>query len=248
MKDVTKCLSIIGLTFVLLNLAGCSNNGSSVSSNVRQSNSQIIEDPVQPQTQSYVLQTNDVIDIKFAYEPQLNERVTIRPDGMISLQIIDEVKAAGLTPAELDRILTERYAKVLNDPEIAVIAREFAFQKVYVGGEVANPGIFALNGNMTVLEAIVSAGGFRETAERKSVIVISKSPQNTRLVRTINVEAVLSGTASAEELPLKPFDVVHVPKTAIAKANKFVDEHIRKMIPVNLTGGFSYTLYRDTRR
>ena len=215
MRDVRKCLSTIGVVLVLIGLGGCPNqNSAPFSSN--KFTSQIAEEVPLPQTPKYILQCDDVLDIKFAYEPQLNECVTIRPDGMISLQIIDEVKAAGLTPAELDSIITEKYSIVLKDPEIAVIAKKFSGQKVYVGGEVGTPGIVALKGKMTALEAIISAGGFRETAERKSIIVISKSPENTRLVRKVNVEDILTGASGERELLLKPFDVIHVPKTAIA--------------------------------
>ena len=114
-------------------------------------------------------------------------------------------------------------------------------------GQVSKPGVVQMPGEMTALEAIFSAGGFRETAELKSIIVISRSPENTRLVRTVNMQNVLDGVGAEQELLVRPFDVIYVPKTAVAKMDKFVDEFIRKMIPVNLTAGFMYTRYRDVR-
>lgn len=249
MNTLMRCLNYIATIVMLLCLTGCSNVSSSASSNGSvlepESAWQTMEEPVTQTKWEYILQANDVLDIKFPYEPQLNERVTIRPDGKISLQIVDEIDAEGLTCAQLDEVLTEKYSTVLNKPELSVIAREFSGQKVYVGGEVLDPGIINLNGKMTALEAIFAAGGFRETAEPKSVIVISRSPQNTRLVRKVDLEGVLVGAAAGKELFLEPFDVIHVPKSAVAEANKFVDQHIRKMIPVNLSAGFSYTIFRE---
>jgi len=192
----------------------------------------------------YILQVGDLMDIKFLYDPDLNESVRIRPDGRISLQIVDEVEAAGLNPAQLDAILTEKYSRVLNKPEVAVIVREFAGQKIYVGGEVASPGIIHLNSHMTALEAIFSAGGFRDTAQPGSVIVLSRSPENTRIVRKVDLKNALAGNATEQDLVLKPFDVVHVPKSKVAQANKYVDQYIRKMIPLNLSAGFNYTIYK----
>jgi protein involved in polysaccharide export with SLBB domain len=189
----------------------------------------------------YILQIGDYMDIKFLYDPQLNESVRIRPDGRISLQIVDEVEAAGLTPAQLDTILTQKYSRVLTKPEVAVIVREFAGQKIYVGGEVASPGLVNLNSNMTAMEAIFSAGGFRETAEPGSVIILSKSPENTRIVRKVDLKNALAGSSIERDLFLKPYDVVYVPKTFISKTNKFVDQYLTRMVPRWLSVDFSYS-------
>jgi protein involved in polysaccharide export with SLBB domain len=193
----------------------------------------------------YILQIGDLMEIKFLYDPQLNEGVKIRPDGRISLQIVDEVEAAGLTPAQLDAILTEKYSRVLTKPEVAVIVREFAGQKIYVGGEVASPGLINLNSHMTAMEAIFSAGGFRETAEPGSVIVLRRSPKNTRMVRKVDLKNVLAGNPTEQNLVLRPFDVVYVPKTFISKANKFVEQYLSRMIPRWLSADFSYTKVRQ---
>ena len=103
-----------------------------------------------PETQGqvvtvYQLQPGDVLDIKFYYASDLNEHVKIRPDGKISLQLIGELDVASLTPQDLDSLLRERYARILVNPEVAVIVREFAGQKAYVGGEVNSPGVIAFD-------------------------------------------------------------------------------------------------------
>lgn len=189
----------------------------------------------------YVMQPGDVLDVKFYYTPELNERVTIRPDGKISLQLVEEIKAAGLTPAELDAILVEKYSRILQQPEITVIMREFAGQKVYIGGEVATPKTVSLSGEMTALQAILNAGGLKETAYSKSVVIISKGPKNTPVARMVDLSGVITGEAPENDVVLRPFDIVYVPKTFIAELNKFVEQYIKNMIPGTLTGGFYYT-------
>jgi polysaccharide export outer membrane protein len=249
MNKSAGCLRKTVTVLSLLCLVGCSNSSSPTPSGQSQveanASSFVAEEPAQQAEQDYVLQENDVCEVKFAYEPQLNEVVTIRPDGKISLQLVDETKAAGLTCSQLVDVLKKKYSRVLSQPEITVIVREVTGQKVYVGGEVKRSGIVDLKGRMTVLEAIFGAGGFAETAQPKNVIVISKISSNVRSVRKVDVTKILRGTPVGEELILKPYDVVYVPKTAIAEANKFVEQNIRNMIPINLSAGFSYTKYQD---
>ena len=101
--------------------------------------------------QEYRIQVGDQLDIKFFYNPELNEQVTVRPDGRISLQLVHEVMTAGLTPAELTGLLTKKYAAELKKPEVTVIVRSSGGHKIYVDGEVAKPGMFSLMGFTTVL-------------------------------------------------------------------------------------------------
>ena len=193
--------------------------------------------------EQYHLQLGDVIEVKFYYDPKLNDIVIIRPDGKISLQLISELNAVGLTPFELNKVINDKYAKFLKNPEVVVILREFGGQKVYVGGEVTLPGIIPLKGNTTALQAIFSAGGFKDTAYLGNVIIISKGSKNVPEVRKVDLDVVVSGEAPEKDIFLRPFDIVYVPKTFIAKANKFVEQYIKNIIPGNLSGGFSYTIF-----
>jgi protein involved in polysaccharide export with SLBB domain len=192
----------------------------------------------------YVLQSGDVLEIKFYYNPELNEVLPIRPDGMISLQLVDEVKAAGLTPSQLDKLLTEKYSKIFLNPEISVIVKEFSGYKAYVGGEVKAPGIISVVGGPSVLQAIVNAGGFTEAAQPASVIIIRKDINNNTTVRKVNLSKVLSGESVENDIVLMPFDIVYVPKSLIANVNKFVDQYINNIVPDFVSVGFSYTRYR----
>lgn len=191
----------------------------------------------------YRLRPGDEIEIKFFYHPDLNESLMIGPDGKISLQLIDQILAAGLTTSQLDELLTREYAKYLENYSINVIVREYSGLKVYVGGEVTQPGFVSLKGNMSVLQSIFAAQGFRETAKPENVILIRKGPENRPLAMAIDLGPVMSGEQMENDIYLMPSDIVYVPKTWIAKAGKFVDQYMRRVLFVDsLLQGIGYAL------
>jgi protein involved in polysaccharide export with SLBB domain len=181
----------------------------------------------------YVLQPGDVIAVKFYRVPELNEEVTIRPDGMISLQLVNEVQAAGLTPAALDAELTRRYATELASPEVSVIVKTPVSARVYVGGEVGKQGVLQLIGGLTLFQAIQDAGGFAKTAHRKQVILIRKGPDGVPIGRSIDVRPIQTGVHPEEDIPLRPYDVVFVPRSKIANVDVFVQMYIRDALPMS---------------
>jgi polysaccharide export outer membrane protein len=187
----------------------------------------------------YRLQVGDQLDIKFFYNPELNEQVTIRPDGRISLQLAHEIMVAGLRAAELTDLLTKKYATEVKRLEITVIVRSFA-QKVYVDGEVAKPGMLSLIGYMTVLHSISQAGGVIDSARTTEVIVIRRGPDNKPLAITVNLNKAIDGTDMSQDIVLRPFDIVYVPKSPIANVNKWVDLYIRRNLPISISTGFGY--------
>ena len=134
-----------------------------------------------------ILSPGDVISVNFFYFPRLDSTQKIRPDGYISVVPIDDVKAAGLTTRDLDEKLTKLYAGRIENPELTVIVKEFAAQKVYVGGEVRGEGIYYLEMNMTALEAIFRAGGTLNTGNLESIIIIRKKKDGTPRVLSVNL-------------------------------------------------------------
>lgn len=179
----------------------------------------------------YVLQVGDELGIRFYTNPELNEDVKIRPDGMISLQLIDDVKAAGRSPADLDAELTKRYTGELADPQISVIVRVSAGHRVFVDGEVGSPGMVAMLGDMTLYNAIQSAGGLLETAHRKQIILIRKGPDGQPVGRSIDIRYIQRGGNPSVDVPLRPLDIVFVPKSKIATVNLFVKQYLRDLLP-----------------
>jgi len=192
--------------------------------------------------QYYIMQVGDILDIKFFYTPELNETLPIRPDGKISLQLVDEVHAAGLTPAQLDAILTKKYFDRLDKPELAVIVRTFTAHKIYVGGEVRTPGTISFSGDLTALQAIMHAGGYNDTAELRNVVVIRDQGTMTPEFISLNLEELLTRGGTQNDIRLKPRDIVFVPKTGIARLNLFVQQYIDQVIPSALSLGLVYNL------
>jgi protein involved in polysaccharide export with SLBB domain len=191
--------------------------------------------------QEYRIQVGDQLDIKLFYNPELNEQVTVRPDGRISLQLVREIMTAGLTPAELTDLLTKKYAAELKKPEVTVIVRSFGGHRIYVDGEVTKPGMFPLIGLTTVLHAIAQAGGMKDSARINEVIVIRHGAANKPMVLPVNLEKVRDGIDMRQDIPLKPYDIVFVPKSPIGNVNKWVDLYLRKNVPVNMGFGYSIT-------
>lgn len=191
-----------------------------------------------------VLGPGDVIDVKFRFLPELDYQQSIRPDGKISLQMVDEVMAAGLTPEGLDNHLTQLYSTKLKSPEITVVVVSLANQIIYVGGEVENPGVLPLTGRLSALQAVMNSGGFKETAEPESAIIIRKGQDNQPVPIAVDLQKILYGSDSDLDVLLQPADVVYVPKSSIAKANKFVRQYIQDLILFR-GFGFTYDLNND---
>lgn len=241
MKSFNLCL-LASICFIIFALycAGCSRNKTLPPTVVTAADNAT-------EQKAYLLQPGDNIDIKLFYNPELNENVTIRPDGKITMQLIDDIKAAGLTPAQLDSILTDEYQKHLRQPNITVVLKSFEGQRIYVGGEVNIPREISLVGRTNALQAIVQAGGFRDDAALTKVVILSKGANNKPEARIINLKKALKGEVSEKAYMLQPFDIVFVPKTKLAKADQFI-KHIYSFIPPRVTLGFHYELHDDAKR
>lgn len=184
--------------------------------------------------QEYRITRGDMLDIKFLYNPELNEQVPVRPDGRISLQIVKDVSVVGLTPAELTNVLTERYAAELKKPEITVIVRQFSSAKVFIDGEVSRRGLLALNYPMTVFEAIAQSGGFTEFARTNEIILIRRYQDKKPQITVINLEDFRYGKDFSQDIMLAPYDIVFVPKSPIGNVDTWVDQYVRRILPFSL--------------
>lgn len=188
----------------------------------------------------YVLQKGDEITIKVFRLPELEETLRVRPDGKISLQLLDDIQAAGLTTKELRAKLATGYSEFFQDPKVSVILRNGADLKVYLGGEVGQPGVVPLLGDLTALSAVLQVGGFKTTAKTDSVILIRNNGHNAPVVQKLNLKGALN--TGKGDIDLRPFDVVYVPASRIAHVDRFMDQYGRQVVPANLNGGFTYLL------
>ena len=189
----------------------------------------------------------DVLEFKFFYNPELNETQTVDPDGKLSLQLIGKVDAAGRTMEDLGADLKQRYAFVLRNPEVTVIPRSLPSNRVYIGGQVIAPGPVDIQGEMTLLQAIMFAGGFRtETAALSSVIVVRQS-EGRQVGTSVDLRCVLKGKED-DNFRVYPRDVIYVPQTHIAKVDQWVDQYLYKIVPTQfgLTYSFSNVRAKNT--
>ncbi len=158
----------------------------------------------------YVIGTEDVLDVVFWREKELSGEVTVRPDGMVSLPLLNDVKAAGLTPEAFRKLLMEAAGRFVEEPNATVIVKQINSRKVYIVGSVQKPGPYALGGPTTILQLIALAGGPTEYADEKNISVVrsvSGKPQRLRF----NYRDVSRGLRIEQNVELKPGDTVIVP-------------------------------------
>lgn len=224
--NALKIIWLITLTLIL----GCS---SSVTGRTG-----VLQSSTHP-AKEYRIQPGDQLDIKLFYNPELNEQLVVRSDGRITLQLVNDVVAAGLTPAELTAVLTKAYAGELANPKVAVIVRTSVADKVYVDGQVNRAGIINLTGPTTVLQSISQAGGMKDSAKTEEVLILRRAENNEMTVIQVDLKGALKGTAQNQDIFVRPNDIVYVPKSKIGNINTWIDLYIRKNIPFPIGLGYS---------
>ncbi len=239
-KIITTRQTILFLT-ILIFLSACSNpvkEPQQISAPGLLSQTPAALSSAQPQ---YIIQKGDELEIHFYYSAHLNQTVSVRPDGRISLPLVNDIPAATLTPTELTEVLTNKFSRTLNDPEISVIVRSFATQKVFVDGEVKAPGMVNMNSYMTILQAIASAGGLKSSGQSDEVLLIRRNGLQKPFIMTINVEDAQNGVDIAQNITVEPLDIIFVPKSAIANVNTWMELYIANNVSF-LNFGFYKTL------
>ncbi|CAK0772460.1 polysaccharide biosynthesis/export protein PslD [Gammaproteobacteria bacterium] len=190
----------------------------------------------------YKLLPGDELDIKLHFNPEFSDRVIVDPDGNIHLSPIGPVNVLNHSVIELRDELQKRYAAELKRPELTVVPRQFGSEVIYVGGEVQRPGVLKLAYHMGVFQSLIEAGGALPTGSLKQVVLIRPTNRNTRMMKVIDVQAMLDGKRH-EDVWLNRFDVVFVPRSTISEVNLWIDQHINQMLPFQRS--FNYTLNRD---
>jgi polysaccharide export outer membrane protein len=158
----------------------------------------------------YKIGPQDVLRIDVWKEPDISRMSPVRPDGRISLPLLNDVQAAGLTPTQLAGVLTEGLKKFITNPQVTVSVTEINSRRVYVTGEVTKPGAFPLLPNMTVLQALSSSGGFSQFAKIKGIYVL-RVEDGKQVKHPFNYKDVVSGKKPELNILLQPGDVIVVP-------------------------------------
>lgn len=158
----------------------------------------------------YVISPGDVLDIQVWQEPNVSKSVPVRPDGKISLPLVDDVQAAGLTASALTADLTERLKKFISDPQVTVIVAQVNSQRIYITGEVNRGGTYPLEPGMTVLQGLASAGGFTPFANVKKIYVL-RGENGKQVKYPFNYKDAIKGKDPAQNILLQPGDTIVVP-------------------------------------
>jgi polysaccharide export outer membrane protein len=158
----------------------------------------------------FVIGPNDVLTVVFWRDKDMSGDVGVRPDGKISLPLLNDVQAAGLTPEQLRQALTAAAAKYVEDPSITVVVKEINSRRVFITGQVARPGPYALTGPTTVLQLISMAGGVAEYAHSKN-ITIMRTENGKPVSFRFNYKEVINRKNLKQNIELKPGDTVIVP-------------------------------------
>jgi len=180
----------------------------------------------------YRVHPGDIIEVKFKYHPADNSTATVDTDGRFNLPMTGELQVSGLLLPELEALIRERASRFMREPVVNVTVTT-SEAKAYIGGEVVDEGFVTLTRPMTVLQAVFERGGFGPGADLSDVVILSHE-EGQAVARAIDLEAELEGDPSERTL-LAADEIVFVPKTAVAKANQFVDEYINRMMPDFLT-------------
>jgi polysaccharide biosynthesis/export protein len=159
---------------------------------------------------SYTIGPQDMLDVNVWKEPDVSRTVQVRPDGKISLPLLDDIQAAGLTPKQLTDSVTEGLRKYIENPEVTVIVTQINSLRVYLIGQVTRPGAYPLLPGMTILQAISSGGGLAQFANRKKIYLM-RTENGTPTKYPFNYKDVIEGRKPEQNLPLKPGDTIVVP-------------------------------------
>jgi len=160
---------------------------------------------------TYIIGADDVLAINVWKEPEVSRTVPVRSDGKISVPLAGEVQASGETPRQLEKELATKLQNFISEPEVTVIVTEVKSQKFNILGMVTKPGSYPLTNSSTVLDAIATAGGFRDFAKQKSIYILRQNPDGGQSRLPFNYKDVIKGKNSAQNIKLQPRDTIVVP-------------------------------------
>lgn len=175
-----------------------------------------------PVEDRYTLHPGDVLDIQYRYTPEFNQTVTVQPDGYISLAIGGDLKVDGRTLQQLRALVLAKARTRLESPELTVVLKEFQKPYIVVAGEVNQPGKIELREKLTAIQAVLLAGGMKETAKSSQIMVFRKLNADTAEVKVLNLKSLKSTSDLENDLTLQAGDMIMVPRNRISKIERYI--------------------------
>jgi polysaccharide export outer membrane protein len=221
----------------LILLGGCVTTGTKLKS-VTDASAVSEEVPKEVKITEFILGPGDEIEITVYRHDDLKKTIQISPSGMITYPLVGDIQVAGLSIFQLRDKIRDGLSKYIINPQVSIAVTAVQSQKVIVLGEVNSPGLFSLEGPMTVLEAMSQAGGFTVDAKQKSVLLIRGGLENPKLVK-LNLKDALKKGDLTQNIYLQNGDIIYVPATFIANVSRFFD-HLSKIISpiVSMESGY----------
>jgi polysaccharide biosynthesis/export protein len=179
------------------------------------------EASLQERNPRYQLGAGDVLDISFTFSPEFNQTVAVQPDGFITLRDVGDLHVQGDTVPQLTEALKGAYGRILRQPVITVVLKDFEKPHFVVGGQVGHPGKYDLRGDVTVTEALGIAGGLNDRAKQSQILLFRRVSQEWVEVKNIDVKKVYAGNLQ-EDIHLRPGDMLLVPQNRFSKVKPFI--------------------------
>jgi protein involved in polysaccharide export with SLBB domain len=229
------------LMLMVVGAIGCSSSAATGQTYFRDMSS--LESGSAATVPEYRLGFGDEIEVKFFSNDQFNELISVRPDGRISLERIGDIYVNGMTPSQLDSLVTLTYGDIILNPDVTVFVRRFGSYPVYVLGEAKNPGAYPVERNMTIVQVLSVAGGVPFSGAMGSVMVLRQGRNEEIKAVKIDVNYYLAGgrlrlttlekeiDISVNDFFIQPMDIVYVPRTPIASIVEFLEEIYRGVLP-----------------
>lgn len=181
----------------------------------------------------YQLCKGDIVELNFSITPEFNQTLTVQPDGYIALRDVGDLHVEGQTIPELTQTLQSAYKEILHDPLISIVLKDFEKPYFIVGGQVGKPGKYDLRGDTTVVQALQIAGGMNDEAKHSQVYLFRRVSNDWMETTKLNVKKMMHSGDLAEDLHLRPGDMVFVPKSTMAKIQRFIPTpNVGTFIPI----------------
>jgi protein involved in polysaccharide export with SLBB domain len=187
----------------------------------------------------YLVQPGDTLDVKFLYNPELNDQPTVQPDGRISMLLAHDMKVGGLTTEQVRQAISDAYAHELMKPGVSVAIKGAVAWRIFVGGEVTAPNEFTGTGpTPTVTQAIALAGGLKDSGDGTKLVLLRRvNGKPVGYLAKFTKEA--KGKKPAKDIQLASDDAIYVPKTGVADVFTAYNQYFKKFLPSNVHSGYS---------
>ncbi len=190
---------------------------------------------------NYRIFPGDQLEITVYSAPELSRTVTVGPDGRIHMPLLQPLMVANRTLPEINQLIFNAMSSRLVDPSLDVFVAQYGPQQVFVGGQVGQPGIIEIPGQIDALQAVIMAGGFTSNANERQVILVRRQPSGEISSWAIDVRSGWHDPQLANLGPLQRYDVIYVPRSPIAQHNLFIQQYIREALPID------FSLFYDVR-